>query len=850
MRNFFCLAFIVSLGFVQAQGVHHGTSSGSSPINISGESAPNQLVGNFIRLFNLGDTPINNGETLHLESQASPTYRLRELGQVKISEQSCNLLAGDETNQLNLENLILEGPMVDDGSGDDSIIPAGITFFGQFVDHDLTLDVVSSLDKRANPYQIVNERNANFDLDSIYGGGREATPFLYENDIKLAVGKEIKLGSGRFDLLRVPNNTAVIGDPRNDENLVISQLQAAFIAFHNRMVEELLVRKYTEIFFRGRDVSSILKARKVQEGIAIAEAPQAAPAAAMANVEPAQENLSETQFNTLSEEQFNAQSREDKLLISAMVHEEEEICNPQEATKIPNLQSVLDSEITAENIESYVLNCLEEVIDSLSSQEQREIFEEARNHVLHYYHRVILEEYLPHVIGHNRVNHILREGREFYFPTGFVQDNGQLARPNIPIEFSVAAFRYGHSQVRQTYNLNKDKSNVPLFSIKRSQPMECNDLMGFKPICEDSVIDWQLFFPEDTSYLENSNTGPQRARATDPFLAKHLFLLPFFLKGQSLSSICGNEEVEASLAARNLNRGRVFRLPSGEDLAEWLNAYDQVAGIYAPFEEIELLEVTTYPDLPTEPEIKEVIQNHETPLWYYILVEAALTPVDTKHDRIDAQYEDLGDCTKENPCGNVLGPVGGLIVGEVIIGLLDHYREQTSKGLDYIPTVSIEKGNESYFSMADILKFTEIYETEESTNSTDDNGEEDPEEDLGADMPEESTENVDELEDSDGNEEDTNEDNPEPSEEDIEEETEESTEEEVEAEITPEAENESEEVSEEDIEGEAEEPSEQDEVEDSAEDEGQSEAVTEDIEEGAEESMEEDEVEITPEDEP
>jgi Animal haem peroxidase len=119
---------------------------------------------------------------------------------------------------------------------------AGTTFMGQFMDHDMTFDAGSPLGRQTDPTTSPNSRRASFDLDSVYGLGPVGSPQLFDpNDsAKFVVGfggtfedlpRQMDLNPG----MRVP--TAVIGDPRNDENLIIAGLHAAFLKFHNRVVD-------------------------------------------------------------------------------------------------------------------------------------------------------------------------------------------------------------------------------------------------------------------------------------------------------------------------------------------------------------------------------------------------------------------------------------------------------------------------------------------------------------------------------------------------------------------------------------------------------------------------------------
>lgn len=120
----------------------------------------------------------------------------------------------------------METTTVVDGPAD-----AGMTFFGQFVDHDITLEATSSIGKKIDPRSIRNVRTPNLDLDCVYADGPEASPLIYHPKHKgyLLFGR----AENPIDLARTHHGTALIGDPRNDENILVSQVQGAFICLHN-----------------------------------------------------------------------------------------------------------------------------------------------------------------------------------------------------------------------------------------------------------------------------------------------------------------------------------------------------------------------------------------------------------------------------------------------------------------------------------------------------------------------------------------------------------------------------------------------------------------------------------------
>lgn len=118
-------------------------------------------------------------------------------------------------------------------------IPAGYTYLGQFIDHDLTFNSNESFEKSAA--NAPNLRSARFDLDSVYGGGPADQPYLFESDgRRLKVGRALTragVASVAHDHPRI-DGRAVLGDKRNDENVLVSQMHGVFAAFHNRVAAD------------------------------------------------------------------------------------------------------------------------------------------------------------------------------------------------------------------------------------------------------------------------------------------------------------------------------------------------------------------------------------------------------------------------------------------------------------------------------------------------------------------------------------------------------------------------------------------------------------------------------------
>lgn len=207
--------------------------------------------------------------------------------------------------------------------------------------------------------------------------------------------------------------------------------------------------------------------------------------------------------------------------------------------------------------------------------------------------------------------------------------------PYMPIEFSAAAFRFGHSQIRGIYNLNATARDRPIF-VPGPLQNETQDLRGFRPLPGQWTIDWGQFFPLDGS-------APQLSRLIDSKLVPALFSLP---------------DDGGSLAFRNLKRGQVLGLPSGQSVAKALKAEPVLSG-------------------------EELQAPDPTPLWFYILKEAELLAG-----------------------GRHLGPVGGRIVAEVILGLLElDTRSWLSIDPTWTPTTIPDADGDGVITMPDLITF-------------------------------------------------------------------------------------------------------------------------------------------------
>ena len=246
------------------------------------------------------------------------------------------------------------------------------------------------------------------------------------------------------------------------------------------------------------------------------------------------------------------------------------------------------------------------------------VFDETCREVKAAYRRIVLRDYIPRLVAQSEIAPVverLRAGTAFWSDMQRrVRDAGQCPPGSaaMPVEFAQACFRLGHSQLRDGYQLNAGHGRT-LFRAGGG------DLRGREPIDQTSELDWALFF------------GPaaQPGEPLDTSLPASVFRLP-------------PPAVDAppvSLAERNIRRGADFGVASGQTCAVALKArYPHVADPLSPSEldlGAEVLGVD--PSLATQ-----------TPLWFYILREAAV----------------------RNPGVTHLGEVGGLICAETMLGAM------------------------------------------------------------------------------------------------------------------------------------------------------------------------------------
>ena len=265
------------------------------------------------------------------------------------------------------------------------------------------------------------------------------------------------------------------------------------------------------------------------------------------------------------------------------------------------------------------------LVDALQAQGDAasagELFEQARRHTRWAYQYAIVHDYLPRIVGTQTLQRVLRGPRVLI---------GWPAPGAIPIEWAGAAFRFGHSQIRPTYQLTPNGPLLPVFGPSGS------DLAGGRPLAETGPFDWNHLVGTG-----EDGTAIQPSRKIDTRIAASLF------------GLFGQDDPQQppldNLALRNLRKGVLLGLPAGQTLAAEV-AHQLQAAADTPAGRAHAAdldgEASTIRDHLTNVEPK---LTGGTPLWYWLLEEA----------------ETVAE-------GHHLGPVGGRLVAEAILALLDN----------------------------------------------------------------------------------------------------------------------------------------------------------------------------------
>lgn len=464
-------------------------------------------------------------------------------------------------------------------------VPAGYTYFGQFVDHDLTLDTRSTLETLSQlglSSLPDNLRTPRLDLDCLYGLGPDAAPYMYDMDGRLLTNESATYDLPRSSVKYDPNDQlshrAIIGDPRNDENSIVCQLQLAFIHFHNRMIDYFL-----------------------EKGL-----------------------------------------------------------------------------------------------------KGKELFNSARKEVRFTYQKIIVTDFLKRIVS---------KGVYDEFVTDYARSGGDAfrlykrgpKREALPLEFTAAAYRFGHSGVRNGYRLNSEFQKK-IFNESNSAE---DSLVGFGDLPESHKIDWKLFLsPEQKpgTKAENTNSGKGRlqfAYKLDTTLVEPLRMLPPRIAGTAADKPPAS--IFRSLAARNIKRGYNFSLPSGQDVAARLGIVKHPPLMIGE----RLLTFDKMPGLPADAAER---LSSKTPLWIYVLAEAQAMLLNGRPDFQTKQQTtpDGGSVTvidKNSNDGTQLGPVGGRIVLEVFYGILEDDPDSYFNVDPNKPWSAVVQPGEDTVTLWDLLAF-------------------------------------------------------------------------------------------------------------------------------------------------
>jgi hypothetical protein len=380
-------------------------------------------------------------------------------------------------------------------------LPAGFTYLGQFIDHDLTFDKSTvMLGDHISPAQMIQARSPSLDLDSLYGAGPQepASAHFYEADgLHLKMGRTLgPPNRPGFDLPRGAGSTnaqrrkAVIPDPRNDENLAVAQTHLAMIRFHNRVVDTQL------------------------GGV---------PAA------------------------------------------------------------------------------------------QR--FSRAREIVTKHYQWMIRTDYLPRICAAGVVNNVFNQGRKV-FEVGAAPTDP----PTMPIEFSVAAFRLGHSMVRGAYSWNVNfPGRLGSLDLLFTFSATGGNLDRNPRLLDIWVADFRRLYDFGEANRPNLTVPARafnRAMRIDTRLVNPLGSLP---RGSFGGTKADEETFVANLAFRNLTRANMVRLATGQQMARFMRNH----GV-----NVTTLTRAQIRDGNNGADISNLTQSmrdallRNTPLWFYILREA------------------------------------------------------------------------------------------------------------------------------------------------------------------------------------------------------------------------------------
>jgi hypothetical protein len=311
------------------------------------------------------------------------------------------------------------------------------------------------------------------------------------------------------------------------------------------------------------------------------------------------------------------------------------------------------------------------VVDTLKREGHNasDLFDCARIQVIRHFQWIVLNDFLPTVVNRDVLAHVredvLNKGVRWYD-----KDNVFM-----PLEFSAAAFRLGHSMVRSEYQWNKFHAKGEGGGLSGALLGELFDQTAFsgvgglaktkRNLSSEWIVDWRRFFefPAYPLVRERRNCAQ---RIDTNFNDFHLDQMAGFPPGNLPAN-------QTSITVRNLLRGFALRLPTGEEVANYigekpLSPEEAASG-------------------PHQQLLRSPIFKGKTPLWYYILKEA------------------------EWNGGNRLGRVGSRIVAETLVGLIKNSRYSILDAPNWQPRFTkrrVPGTNLPLFEMVDLLEFAGV----------------------------------------------------------------------------------------------------------------------------------------------
>jgi hypothetical protein len=319
----------------------------------------------------------------------------------------------------------------------------------------------------------------------------------------------------------------------------------------------------------------------------------------------------------VSEPQYYDPADRDKLLVTTNVNGVEDMARDGNRAIIPEPRN--DENLIIVQLHKGVAQFHNRIVDYARSQGIRPewVFETARRLTRWHYQWAVIHDFLPRFIGDELVGTngaVYKEvaGKPPVINLSYYKPTNRDGRPFMPIEFAVAAYRFGHSIIRPFYVINQttlDRGGVPIFGLDGGF-----NLNGGRPIPADLVMVWKNILPVDPAF------PARKPRKIDTKLSLPLTNLP--------GSVVPPPDPTVNLAVRNTLRGKKVGLPSGQQVARAMRAT--------------VLSNATL-GLGNDPG-----WGGEAPLWFYILRESELPPYNTER----------------------LGAVGGRIMAETLVGLL------------------------------------------------------------------------------------------------------------------------------------------------------------------------------------